>query len=231
MPTEVSLPLNAEASSSNDAETSRPTEVHASRSEASLSHEQPEAAAEHIEPLVSAEEEEQAPAQQERESPRCDDDERTVDEEAAPAWQIFPEDPNLLYIATNDHELEKSRHSANKQHKHDEPHVEITLYTPAVHVPAQAAIVEVPKLSPLEVYQQVLDSVVRLQKFTRGYLVRAAAAVLTVLFMRSLLSLTILYLCWADPTTVLPYAGRARDEELSQLLLWNLCTHSFYELV
>lgn len=203
----------------------------ASRTEASLSREQPEAAAEHIETLASAEEEEQAPAQQERESLRCDDDERTVDEEAAPAWQIFPEDPNLLYIATNDHKLEKSKHSANKQHKHDEPHIEMTLYTPAVHVPAQAAVVEAPKLSPLEVYQQVLGSVVRLQKFTRGYLVCAVAVMLSVLFMCSLLSLTILYLCWADPTTVLSHAGRARDEELSQLLLWNLRTYSFYELV
>ncbi|GAB9464416.1 uncharacterized protein IUM83_01407 [Globisporangium polare] len=144
-----------------------------SRREASASLDEP-GEDETTEPLVSAEaEEEDSSLLQEPESPHCDgEDEPTVDdEEAVPAWQIFPEDRNLLYIATNDHdEPKKSRHdNATKLH------IEMTLYISPVHVPSSqtaSVAVEQPKLSPLEVYQQVHGSVVRLQKFTRGYLTR-----------------------------------------------------------
>lgn len=70
-----------------------------------------------------------------------------------PAWQVFPEDKNQLYISVTASDPIKQR-------------------AVKIDSPKPIVIPVTVKRSALEVYQEVHISIIRLQKFVRGYLVR-----------------------------------------------------------
>lgn len=145
----------------------------------------------------------------------------TLSDAPAPAWQIFPEDKHQLYITTKEPETiaaPSQLHDVNTPARTDATIVADTpqcLYAPPLPLPAPQT------RSPLEVYHQVHCAVVRLQTFTRGYLVRPCCSRTHSLLLGELddadrgLAFAHHYVCsYVDSSTVLPHARRPRDEEL-----------------
>lgn len=90
--------------------------------------------------------------------------------EDLPAWQIFPEDASQLYISVR--ESEHTRH-----HESERSSASATAAQKAVVIPEPSLVVcsppvpIAPQKSALQVYHEVHRSAIRLQTFTRGYLV------------------------------------------------------------
>lgn len=86
-----------------------------------------------------------------------------------PARQIFPEDKSQLYISV----IQRDKHKEPERveipaHAHEAVRPETSLFADSL----QLAPVTASKKPALQVYHEVHSSVIRLQRFTRGYLVR-----------------------------------------------------------